>query len=128
MLYDPRLVDEELVAEMYRYRRRPGATGVVLRLLRHGVSVFGQRRTILRADRLASISSPLLVLWGRQDQVVPVEQAFDAARSVAGAGVVVFERCGHWPQIEHTDDFTRIVTEFLMSASLPAAPPSPAPS
>ena len=118
MIYNPQLVDEDLVAEMYRYRQRPEVARGVLRLLRYGVNVFGQRPAILRADRLASISSPLLILWGRQDPVVPVEQAFDAARSVADAAVVIFERCGHWPQIEHPDDFSRIVTEFLMNASL----------
>ncbi len=123
MLYDPRHADEELVAEMYRYRQRPGSPRVILRLLRYGVDALGQRATIRRDRRLASISSPLLVLWGRQDRVVPVEQAFDAARSVAGASVVVFERCGHWPQIEYPDDFARIVTEFLGDASFPEATP-----
>jgi pimeloyl-ACP methyl ester carboxylesterase len=69
MIYNPQLVDEDLVAEMYRYRQRPEVARGVLRLLRYGVNVFGQRPAILRADRLASISSPLLILWGRQTRL-----------------------------------------------------------
>jgi pimeloyl-ACP methyl ester carboxylesterase len=56
---------------------------------------------------------PTLLLWGRQDAIVPVSvgEAYQAA--IPGAQLVVFEHCGHHPEVEQLPDFVQHVSTFL---------------
>jgi pimeloyl-ACP methyl ester carboxylesterase len=65
-------------------------------------------------DRLDEIEVPTLIVWGRNDRVVPVPAAFSYERRIgANARLEIFDRCGHVPQIERPVRFNRIVEEFL---------------
>ena len=133
VLYDPELISDALVEEMFRQRNRPGADRWLLWFLRTGVNVAGQRRAVQRQRRLGEFAAPLLVLWGKQDRIVPVAHAHAAVARKPDARLHVFDRCGHWPQMEHPEDFVRIVTDFLANGKTPAAltpepGDSPAPS
>jgi len=77
------------------------------------VNALGQRRSVRREQRLASLAPPLLVCWGRQDRVVPVAHAEAAAARRPGARLRLFDRCGHWPHFEHPTDFVETVNGFL---------------
>jgi pimeloyl-ACP methyl ester carboxylesterase len=59
---------------------------------------------------------PTLILWGRDDAIVPVSvgEAYQAA--IPGAQLVVFDHCGHHPEVEQTDAFVRQVSAFLHAA------------
>ena len=113
LLYDPGFIDADVVAEMYRYRKRPGAPRALLRLLRTGVNIFGQRPSMQRRAQLAWLKAPLLVVWGRQDRLVPVGHAQAVGDLLPNAQVHILDRCGHWPQVEHAEEFNRLVTAFL---------------
>jgi pimeloyl-ACP methyl ester carboxylesterase len=63
--------------------------------------------------KLASIHAPTLVLWGRQDELIPIASGEKLHDGIAGAKVVVFERCGHVPQIEKPAEFNQVLLEFL---------------
>lgn len=63
--------------------------------------------------RLGEIRVPTLVVWGRQDQLIPVETAQRYANGIAGAKLVTFDKCGHVPAAEHTAEFLSAVGEFL---------------
>ncbi len=67
-------------------------------------------------DRLGSIKVPTLVVWGNQDQLVPLEEGQRYASGIAGARLVTFDKCGHVPPQEHTAEFLKAVTEFLGGA------------
>jgi pimeloyl-ACP methyl ester carboxylesterase len=56
---------------------------------------------------------PTLVLWGRQDQIVPLSAGQIYHRSITGAELAVFEGCGHRPEIEHAQGFIERVHHFL---------------
>lgn len=56
---------------------------------------------------------PTLVVWGREDKIAPLECGELYRKAIAGARLEVIDRCGHFPQLERPDDFTRIVTQFL---------------
>jgi pimeloyl-ACP methyl ester carboxylesterase len=59
---------------------------------------------------------PTLILWGQQDAIVPlsVGEAYQAA--IPGAQLVVFDNCGHHPELEQTDAFVQHVQTFLHDA------------
>jgi triacylglycerol lipase len=64
-------------------------------------------------DRLASIKTPTLVVWGRQDKLLPIASGERYAAGIAGAKLVSFEKCGHVPPIEKTEEFLAAVMPFL---------------
>ena len=53
------------------------------------------------------IRQPVLLCWGRDDRVAPVEGALFPARRMSRADLRIYSRCGHWVQIERKDDFER---------------------
>jgi pimeloyl-ACP methyl ester carboxylesterase len=56
---------------------------------------------------------PTLLVWGREDGIVPLSAGEGYRRAVAGAKLVVFDGCGHRPEIEKTADFIRETEAFL---------------
>jgi len=64
-------------------------------------------------DRLASIKVPTLVTWGKQDKLLPIGSGERYVAGIAGAKLVSFEKCGHVPPIEKTEEFLGAVTAFL---------------
>jgi pimeloyl-ACP methyl ester carboxylesterase len=56
---------------------------------------------------------PTLVVAGRDDPIVPRSVAEAYAKAIAGAKLVLLDRCGHRPEIEARDAFVREVANFL---------------
>jgi 4,5:9,10-diseco-3-hydroxy-5,9,17-trioxoandrosta-1(10),2-diene-4-oate hydrolase len=71
-------------------------------------------------SRLASVKAPTLIIWGRDDRMVPVESALLGFRQLDNAELHIFSRCGHWAQLERKVDFERLVTDFLTRVSTSA--------
>ena len=64
--------------------------------------------------RLEEIDVPTLIVWGRNDRVVPVPAALSYKRRIGeNAELVIFDRCGHVPQIERPVRFNRTLEDFL---------------
>lgn len=64
--------------------------------------------------RLDEIEVPTLIVWGRNDRVVPVPAALSYRRRIGdNADLEIFDRCGHLPQLERPTRFNRVVEEFL---------------
>jgi pimeloyl-ACP methyl ester carboxylesterase len=55
----------------------------------------------------------ILLLWGNKDRVVPRSAIDRYQKALAGAKLVVFENCGHRPEIEKTQQFVNEVKQFL---------------
>ena len=64
-------------------------------------------------DRLMSIKVPTLVVWGKQDILLPIASGERYAAGIAGAKLVSFDKCGHVPPIEKTEEFLAAVVGFL---------------
>jgi len=56
---------------------------------------------------------PTLLIWGKQDKVVPASAAEVYKKSISGAELVVFDNCGHRPEVEKQGEFTERVQRFL---------------
>jgi pimeloyl-ACP methyl ester carboxylesterase len=56
---------------------------------------------------------PTLVIWGKEDKIVPVSAAQVYNRSIVGSELAVFEGCGHRPEIEKSQEFIDRVQSFL---------------
>ena len=68
----------------------------------------------LTIDQLQQIQFPTLVIHGRDDQVIPLEEtSFKLVQAIPNAQLVVFPQCGHWVQIEKTKEFAGQVMAFI---------------
>ena len=63
--------------------------------------------------KLARVSIPTHIVWGENDNLVPVECADLYRQALAGSQVTVLPNCGHSPQIEKPDDFVQTALAFL---------------
>ena len=62
---------------------------------------------------LAEIGIPVLLLWGADDPLFPLETARRAHRLIPGSGLAVIKGAGHTPQAERPDEFNQVVERFL---------------
>jgi pimeloyl-ACP methyl ester carboxylesterase len=65
-------------------------------------------------NRLEEIEVPTLIVWGRNDRVVPVPAALSYEKLIGdNAELAIFDHCGHVPQIERPERFNRLLEGFL---------------
>jgi pimeloyl-ACP methyl ester carboxylesterase len=69
---------------------------------------------------ITMIAAPTLIVHGREDQVIPLQNAHDLLQAIPDAQLHVFGRCGHWTQLEHADAFNELVTRFLRDVDVNA--------
>lgn len=65
-------------------------------------------------DELALVSVPALLVWGRNDAVLPFSYAQKfLSRLPAGAEFAAIDRCGHLPQCERPDELAALLAAFI---------------
>jgi len=70
------------------------------------------------AHFLPRAAMPTLIVWGREDRIVPVTCGEQYRRLMPHATLHVLDRCGHQPPLEQPDAFATLVGRFL------SAPPA----
>jgi pimeloyl-ACP methyl ester carboxylesterase len=79
-------------------------------------------RSLARPDTFSSIDLvaplaetrvPVLLVWGADDPLFPVEMARRAHRLLPGSALAVMKAAGHTPQAERPNEFNQIVAGFL---------------
>jgi pyruvate dehydrogenase E2 component (dihydrolipoamide acetyltransferase) len=104
-------VTRKLVEETLRYKRLEGVPEA-LGTLRDGLAEGGRQRAQV-ADLLASLTMPVLVIWGSDDEVIPAAQA---AAGPSAARVEILGGVGHSPQVEAPDRLGALLAEHLGAA------------
>jgi pimeloyl-ACP methyl ester carboxylesterase len=61
---------------------------------------------------LHRIKTPVQIIWGANDKLIPVGYAAEYARRIAGARVDLIAECGHLPHAEKPQEFLRLFREF----------------
>lgn len=64
-------------------------------------------------SRLKEVDVPSLFIHGRDDRVVGFENSLRLVSMVPSSRLLLLNRCGHWAQIEHADEFNRAVAGFV---------------
>jgi pimeloyl-ACP methyl ester carboxylesterase len=120
--HDPSFLTPDFVATRYALACEPGASQALLRTLRGFVSFGGFRREQMTAVQAAlpAMKQPTLVIWGRQDKLVPVDHARILEGNLQRSATVLFGDCGHFPQVEQPQRFNTAVLNFLGSVEVPA--------
>jgi 4,5:9,10-diseco-3-hydroxy-5,9,17-trioxoandrosta-1(10),2-diene-4-oate hydrolase len=117
VVHDPAVMTGEFFELAYQATLPKESRMAFLNILRANIDLFGQRKSMYgpNMDGLPSIKKPVLVIWGRQDQILPVAHAEVAAKSLPDVRVHIFDGCGHLPMLEKAQPFNELVLEFLGS-------------
>ena len=65
------------------------------------------------ASLLGRLHIPTRVIWGRQDQLVPLECGQLYHKAIPGSDLVIINNCGHVPQVEKPQEFVKAALDFL---------------
>lgn len=114
-VYDPAMLTDELIELVYQLVSLPGAQKSFLSCLRSSVNFLGLRAGTVRSivDNLTTIATPTLIIWGKQDRILPIAHAYVAKEKIPNAKLHILDPCGHIPQMERPEDFNTLLLEFL---------------
>ena len=103
LLYDSSRVTDETLQERFEASKDPGQ----MRLLG-----LPHRDLYSELDRIAC---PTLLVWGQEDKGGALEVGLQLLKKLQNARMHIFQRCGHWAQVEHQAEFERVVLNFFDS-------------
>jgi pimeloyl-ACP methyl ester carboxylesterase len=64
--------------------------------------------------KLSAVKQPVLIIWGRDDGLTPLAREGEKfKKEIPSAQFVVFDQCGHVPQVERAAEFNAAVLKFL---------------
>jgi 4,5:9,10-diseco-3-hydroxy-5,9,17-trioxoandrosta-1(10),2-diene-4-oate hydrolase len=112
MVHNQRLVTDDMVAERYAAASTPGALAAMASM---GASFYDPAHAEegLLWREAHRLRQPVLLIWGREDRVNPLDGALVALKLIRRAQLHVFGGCGHWAQLEKFDEFNRLAIAFL---------------
>ena len=111
MVGNRKVVSDELIDTRLAAALEPGA---IPRTMKIFGSIFNPKfRTAPLWARAEDIKQETLLIWGRDDRMLPYEGAHFAFRHLPNAELHVFSKCGHWAMIEQRAAFNRIVLEYF---------------
>jgi pimeloyl-ACP methyl ester carboxylesterase len=92
-VYDKSLVTADVLDRIEASQERPGARAAAY-------AVVSQIRLTELEASYHTMTQPFLLLWGRQDAIVPPRFGERLARELPNAKLIVYPHCGHIPQLE----------------------------
>jgi pimeloyl-ACP methyl ester carboxylesterase len=110
MSYDPSGVTEDTVIDFVNRMRLPNAKYAFMSTL------LGIRDSPNLSDRLPKLSVPTLLIWGDNDNMIPMQYLGDY-RQVPQGEVVIIKDCGHTPYVEKPAEFNKALLNFLVKES-----------
>lgn len=114
---NPRFILDRGVDDMFAARVAPGADEAIKAIAVDAFTREGQK--VVFVDRLGDVESPVLIVWGERDRVVPARHALAAAQAMPGSWLEVLEGVGHVPQVEAAPAFAAIVNRWISSLPRP---------
>ena len=103
-----RITDEQIDTYAY-YVSLPGAREAVVATAQQIVPEDIEAVTA----RYQTISVPVLIIWGEEDEVVPVSVGKNFKRDIPGSELVILPECGHMAPEEEAAETNRLIKQFL---------------
>jgi pimeloyl-ACP methyl ester carboxylesterase len=118
MVYDPKLITEELIEERWEAAINPDAQQTAQMM--YGSAAFAMQQQFMAASdtppywsMMNKVTCPTLLTWGRDDRVSPPDMSMVPMRLIPNAELHIFPNCGHWVMIEAKSAFEGAVLDFL---------------
>ncbi|MBV9352791.1 MAG: alpha/beta fold hydrolase [Mycobacterium sp.] len=114
MVYDKKLITPELVDARFALASTPESLTATIAM---GKSFAGPDfEAGMMWREVYRLRQPVLLIWGREDRVNPLDGALVALKTIPRAQLHVFGQCGHWAQVEKFDEFNKLCIDFLGGA------------
>ena len=104
---DQSFVTDELVERYVALSRAPGHRETLL-------AIMANERDPATPEKLAAIKVPTLVMWGRDDNLIPVSSAENFADAIERSTLVIYDNVGHLPQEEVAEQSIADVRSFML--------------
>jgi 2-hydroxy-6-oxonona-2,4-dienedioate hydrolase len=108
VLYNKALVNDMAAAALLTRRVMSGDGYTVQQFIEAGT-----RGDDLLDGRLGAIKLPTLIVWGREDALTPLAMGERFRKDISGSQLVIFDKCGHVPQLEKAAEFNAALIKFL---------------
>jgi pyruvate dehydrogenase E2 component (dihydrolipoamide acetyltransferase) len=109
---DQKLVTDRGVEEMAGYRA--GGGWEAQRAIADAAFADGSQSFGLE-NALASLTMPVLLVWGENDRVIPLDHAVAASTTFPDAVLKILPATGHVPQVERAAEVATAIDRFVKS-------------
>lgn len=110
--FDRTLVNDELAELRFRASTEPGMQEAFSSMFPAPRQRWVESMTT-PLEQIAALPHETLIIHGRDDRVIPLDNAWQLLQVINRAQLHVFGRCGHWTQIEHAKAFNNLLLGFL---------------
>ncbi len=108
--YDPVVATPELVDEVYD----------IVNDRNKAIRVIATAKSAVRhnlGDKLHQVTAPTLLVWGKEDQITPAFVGEKFHELIENSRLVMLDKCGHAPMMEHPNLFNHYLEEFLQEVT-----------
>jgi 2-hydroxy-6-oxonona-2,4-dienedioate hydrolase len=114
MLFDSSHITDELLEQRSKAAlANPRHLQNFLKLFDSGKLLPNPSEGTALIAKLAQIKTPALIMHGRDDRVVSFEASLRLVSILQNSQLMIFNRCGHWVQLEQAKMFNAMVDAFL---------------
>ncbi len=104
--YDKSFVTDEMIDRYWDLALMKGTRGATAMRFRTPYDTS-------RSENLSQLAMPTLIMWGREDALVPVESAFVFEEEIPNSKLVIYDEIGHIPMEEHAVPSADEVRAFI---------------
>lgn len=108
VFHDKSLVNDDFIRRNWELKMRAN-DGQTQHLLANNPALSSE----LVTEKLGAINIPTLVVWGGDDELVPLADGRDFEAKIPNAKLVIVQDCGHAPSLEKPFEFVAAVEAFL---------------
>lgn len=110
VFFDDTRIPADLVAAYAQPLRSPGGKHALLATARY----LAMKDGLALNKQIPTLPFPTLIIWGEQDQVVPVQNAYKFDEDLPNSTLAPFiPNCGHAPQEECPTETAALMSDFL---------------
>ena len=108
LVHDPALVSRTMVEDVLRYKRIDGVAAALETVARAWFP--GGRQTLDLVAAVTGMATPVQLIWGRDDRIIPAAHAEALA---ARLPVHILAQAGHLPHMEKAGAVNRLIRQFI---------------
>ena len=105
LVYDPERLNADIVYHGILQPPGPAARDAIAAGLGHLTPEW--------EERLEQIECPTLVVWGKNDLLLPNRHADAFVRRIPRSKLITFDQTGHLPMIEQPERFNSVLLDFI---------------
>jgi pimeloyl-ACP methyl ester carboxylesterase len=110
---DQRHATTALINMADRFSKLPGGHRAFVRTLKAVIGPLGVKDRQSFEMAAQAFQKPVMVIWGKQDRLFASQQSANAVNLLPDPTLLLFDKCGHYPQWEQPDQFATAVEQHL---------------